>query len=90
MPSFQIPEYLREYTDQNAVVEVEAGDLNDAFEHLFTAYPNLRSQVISPEGGVRPFIMVFVGKFHVNGGIAQKTELKKDDVISLLVNLAGG
>ncbi|HCU57297.1 MAG TPA: molybdopterin synthase sulfur carrier subunit [Anaerolineaceae bacterium] len=90
MPTFQIPEYLQEFTDQNASVVVDAGDLNVAFEQLFTLYPGLRPQIFSPEGGVRPFLMVFIGNYHIDALNGLRTVLQSDDQITMLVNLAGG
>ena len=90
MPAFLIPEYLQEFTDQNSIVDVDADNLNDAFEQLFTLYPDLRSKIFSPEGGIRPFLMVFVGKYHINALNGLKTILQEEDQITMLVNLAGG
>lgn len=90
MPAFQIPEYLKEFTDQNSLVEVNSDRLDDAFTQLFALYPDLKPQIFSPEGGIRPFLMVFVGKYHIDALNGLKTALQRDDQISMLVNLAGG
>jgi len=90
MPTFQIPEYFTEFTDQRPLLEVEADNLDEAFDQLFTIYPDVKAKIINPEGGVHPFIMVFVGKYHINALNGLRTKLEKDDIISLLINLAGG
>ena len=90
MPTFIIPVYLEEYTGHTPLIETRTDNLNDAFTQLFAQYPDLKPQIFSAEGGVRPHIMVFVGKYHINALDGLKTSLQKDDQISILVNFAGG
>lgn len=90
MPSFQIPEYFKEFTDRNSIVEVDAGNLNEAFTQLFALYPDLRPQIFSPEGGIRPFLMVFIGKYHIDTLNGLRTALQADEQISMMIHLAGG
>ena len=62
MISFQIPGYLRQYTDGASRVETETvPTVGEALNRLWALQPGVRDRVIDEQGQVRPHVNVFVG-----------------------------
>ena len=90
MPKFQLPEILSSLIGQSMPVEVNACQLDDAFNDLFSKYPKLEPQILTAEGAIHPFIMVFIGKHPTTQLKGMKSTLEEDDLITLLYNISGG
>lgn len=90
MPKFQLPENLTSLIGQSVPIEVNARQLDDAFKALFSKYPMLEPQILTPEGAIHPFIMVFIGKYPTTQLKGMKSTLEEDDLITLLYNISGG
>lgn len=90
MPKFILPKNLTDLINQPESVEVNAHQLDEAVNELIALYPALRSQILTPEGSLHPFIMVFIGKYPITQLRGFKSIVQEDDVITLLYNISGG
>jgi sulfur-carrier protein len=83
----RIPTPLRSYTDQAAVVEVDARDLAAVFTELDQRFPGFRFRVIDEQGRVRRHMKVFVNDEAVRD---LSTALTPADEVTIMQALSGG
>jgi molybdopterin converting factor small subunit len=83
----RIPTPLRSYTDQQAVVEVDAGDLEAMFAELDRRYPGLRFRVVDERGRLRQHMKVFVNE---DAARDLTTRLEPSDEVTIMQALSGG
>jgi sulfur-carrier protein len=83
----RIPTPLRSYTEQQAVVEVDAHDLEALFDELDRRYPGLRFRVVDERGRLRRHMKVFVNEDAVRD---LATAVDPSDEVTIMQALSGG
>jgi sulfur-carrier protein len=83
----RIPTPLRSYTAQQAVVEVDAPDIEALFHELDRRYPGLRFRVVDEQGRLRRHMKVFVNEDAVRD---LATALDASDEVTIMQALSGG
>lgn len=86
----RIPPALRAFTHDTAELSVEAGDVSGMIDALDTRYPGLGPRLLLPEGGLRPYVNVFVDQDNVRAGQGLAAPLHEGAVVSILPAVAGG
>lgn len=89
--TIQIPTALRNFTDRQGEVTVEAATAGAAIAALVQAYPDLK-QHLYQDGGreLRSFINVFVGETNIKKLKGLDTLLPDGETIMLVPAIAGG
>jgi molybdopterin converting factor small subunit len=83
----RIPSPLRSYTEQQAVVDVDAPDLQAVLVVLDRRYPGLRFRVVDEQGRLRRHMKVFVNEDAVRD---LTTALEPSDEVTIMQALSGG
>ena len=83
----RIPTPLRSYTAQQAVVEVDAGDLAGVFEELDRRFPGFRFRVVDEQGRLRRHMRVFVNE---EAARDLATTVSPSDEVTIMQALSGG
>jgi molybdopterin converting factor small subunit len=83
----RIPSPLRSYTNQEAVVEVEAADLAAVFAELDARFPGIRFRVVDERARVRKHMKVFVNDEAVRD---LDVPLGPTDEVTIMQALSGG
>ena len=85
----QIPTPMRQHTEGQAVVEVEAATVQTALDELGRKYPAI-TQRLFENGQVRRFVNVYVNDEDVRYLDNLATALKAGDEVSIIPAVAGG
>lgn len=86
----RIPTPLRKLTNNEEVVEVQAGTIAAAIAELQSRYPGIRERLLDEQGAVRRFVNVYVNEEDIRFLQNQQTPLKEGDEISIIPAIAGG
>jgi len=86
----RIPTPLRKLTNNEELVEVNAGTIGDAIVELQSRYPGIKDRLIDETGAIRRFVNVYVNEEDIRFLENQKTALKDGDEISIIPAIAGG
>jgi molybdopterin synthase sulfur carrier subunit len=86
----RIPTPLRKLTNDEEIVEVNAGDVAAAITQLQSRYPGLPQRLVDESGAVRRFVNVYVNEEDIRFLQNQQTALKDGDEISIIPAIAGG
>jgi molybdopterin synthase sulfur carrier subunit len=86
----RIPTPLRKLTNNEEVVEVDAGTIGAAISELQTRYPGIKERLMDESGQVRRFVNVYVNEEDIRFLKNQDTPLKDGDEISIIPAIAGG
>ena len=81
---------LRRFTDGQAQIEMKAGDIGECLHNLEDRFPSLKQELWNKEGGLNPFIGLFVNGENINSLQDLSTPLATDDEISIIPAVAGG
>lgn len=85
-----IPTPLRQYTERQEAVEVDAGTVAEALSGLTSKYDGLRKHLYNEEGKLRSFVNIYLNDEDIRYLQKDKTPLHADDVISIVPSIAGG
>jgi molybdopterin converting factor small subunit len=86
----RIPAPLRAFADEAAELRVAAGTVAEVLCELAGRHPQLVSRVLTPQGELRPFVNVFVGRASVRSLQGLATPVPDGEVLSILPAVAGG
>lgn len=86
----RIPTPLRKLTNNEEVVEVNAGTVGAAITELQTRFPGIKERLIDESGAVRRFVNVYVNEEDIRFLQNQETPIKSGDEISIIPAIAGG
>lgn len=90
MPILKIPTPLRSYTKGLAEVHVAGANVGEAMHSLVLQYPTLKPHLYNNEGGLRPFINLFLGEDNIKDLQGLETPLGEADRFMLIPSIAGG
>src|SRR5687768_4807565 len=85
-----IPTPLRKLTNNEEVVEVDAGTIGDAILELQSRFPGIKERLLDDSGAVRRFVNVYVNEEDIRFLQDQQTKLSDGDEISIIPAIAGG
>lgn len=86
----RIPTPLRKLTNNEEIVEVDAGTIAAAITELQSRYPGIRERLVDESGQVRRFVNVYVNEEDIRFLKNQDTPLKDGDEVSIIPAIAGG
>jgi molybdopterin synthase sulfur carrier subunit len=86
----RIPTPLRKLTNNEEIVVVNAGTINEAITELQARFPGIQERLMDEKGEVRRFINVYLNEEDIRFLQNQKTALKDGDEISIIPAIAGG
>ncbi len=90
MSTVRIPPVLRPSVGGARQVEANGTSLGALLEDLFNRYPTVRQQILTPEGDLSRFVIVFVNDQDVRYLRGLETPIAAGDTIVLLPAMAGG
>lgn len=86
----RIPTPLRKLTNNEEIVEVNAGTIGAAITELQTRYPGIKERLLDENGSVRRFVNVYVNEEDIRFLQNQETPVKSGDEVSIIPAIAGG
>lgn len=86
----RIPTPLRKLTQEQEVIEVQAGSVGSAITELQDRFPGIRERLVDESGAVRRFVNVYVNEEDIRFLQNQLTAVKDGDEISIIPAIAGG
>jgi molybdopterin converting factor small subunit len=86
----RIPTILRNYTNNESTVEVNAGTLVQIIDALETAAPGIKARIVDDAGALRRFVNVFVGEEDVRFLDGIDTVIADGVTVSVIPAVAGG
>ena len=90
MPVLRIPTPLRAYTNGKSDVTVNGSNISEALTDLTTQYPTIKPHLFNDDGGLRPFVNLFVGENNIKDLQGVDTLIKDGEKILLIPSIAGG
>lgn len=90
MPTVYIPTALRGFTDQQAMLTVEAHTVGEAIQRLVDTYPKLRPHLFNKQGQLRSFVNLYLGDEEVRHLQGLETPLAPDAELMIVPSVAGG
>jgi molybdopterin synthase sulfur carrier subunit len=86
----RIPTPLRKLTNEQELVQVDAGNVAEVIAQLQTRFPGIQERLVDEAGAVRRFVNVYVNEEDIRFLQNQQTPLKDGDEISIIPAIAGG
>ena len=86
----RIPTVFRKFTDNEAIVEVDAGTIADLIDQLDARHPGFKEQLMTEEGELHRFVNVYVNDEDARYLEKLETKVSEGDTVSLLPSVAGG
>jgi molybdopterin synthase sulfur carrier subunit len=90
MSTLKIPTPLRSYTNGQADVTVNGGNIASAMTSLIKQYPALKPHLYTESGELRAFVNLFLGENNINDLQGLETPLGENDRLILIPSIAGG
>jgi sulfur-carrier protein len=85
-----IPAQLRQYTEDQSSVEVEASNVGEVLTQVDAKFPGIKERICESDGRIRRFVNVFVNGDDVRALDGPDTSVKDGDEISIIPAVAGG
>jgi len=86
----RVPAPLRAFTAGEDELRTAAGTVGEVLHEIARLHPQLIHRLLSPEGNLRPFVNIFVGRANVRGLQGLATPVPAGAVVSILPAVAGG
>jgi len=86
----RIPTPLRKLTNDEELVEVDAGTIGSVIDQLQSRYPGIQERLVDENGEVRRFVNVYLNEEDIRFLENKQTEVKDGDEISIIPAIAGG
>lgn len=90
MPSVRIPTPLRKLTAEKDEVSISAVNIGELIEEMENQFPGIKNRLCDESGNVRRFINLYVNNEDIRFLNGKETELKEDDIVSIIPAIAGG
>jgi molybdopterin synthase sulfur carrier subunit len=90
MSQVRIPPVLRASAGGNKQVEVDGATVGAVLEGLVTQYPDLRLQLLTPDGELNRFVNVYLNDQDVRYLKERETPVAARDTLIILPAMAGG
>ena len=86
----RIPAALQGFAGGEHELRASAGTLAEVLGELARRHPQLVQRLLAPEGELRPFVNVFVGRENVRGMAGLGTPIPAGAIVTILPAVAGG
>ncbi len=86
----RLPTALRAFADKQEKITVDASNVGEALEILFSKHERLRQQLMSADGKLRSFVNVYVNDDDARDKQGLATPVKDGDTILIVPAIAGG
>ncbi|MGN6386089.1 MAG: MoaD/ThiS family protein [Verrucomicrobiota bacterium] len=90
MAKVRIPTPLRKLTNNEELIEINAGTVGGAITELQSRYLGIKERLVDESGAIRRFVNVYVNEEDIRFLQNQETPLKTADEISIIPAIAGG
>ncbi|HET9328427.1 MAG TPA: MoaD/ThiS family protein [Candidatus Eisenbacteria bacterium] len=92
MIAFQIPGYLRSFTEGRGRIEMDGSftSVGEALERLWAIHPGVRDRVVTEQGEVRQHVNVFVGNESIRFTGGLDTPVPEGAEIWIVPAVSGG
>ena len=85
-----IPAALRQYTQNQSNLQVEASTVQEALQKLDGFFPGLRAFILNESSELRRYVNIFVNGKDIRQGDGIMTKLKEGDQVRIVPAVAGG
>ena len=85
-----IPTALRQHTNDEDELQLNARTVKSALQELVTTFPNLKKYLYSDNGRLRSFINIYLNEEDVRYMDGEETALKEGDTLMIVPAVAGG
>ncbi|MBI3288736.1 MAG: molybdopterin-synthase adenylyltransferase MoeB [Elusimicrobia bacterium] len=86
----RLPTALRSFADKQERIAVDAKNVGEALESLFSRHERLRQQLMSSDGKLRSFVNLYVNEDDVRDKRGLATPLRDGDTLLIVPAIAGG
>ena len=86
----KIPAALQAFAGGQRELRAAPGTLAEVLQQLAGPHPQLVQRLLTPEGELRPFVNVFVGRVNVRDLRGLGTRVIVGEVVTILPAVAGG
>ncbi|HCU74020.1 MAG: molybdopterin synthase sulfur carrier subunit [Chloroflexi bacterium] len=90
MPQVRIPTPLRNLTDGQNTVDIEATTVGALVKNLDAAHPGFAERLLDEEGELRRFVNIYVNGEDIRFHSGFDTEISSNDEVSIVPSVAGG
>lgn len=90
MPSVRIPTPLRRLTQEKDEVKIQAPNVGVLIDEMENQFPGIKDRLCDEKGEVRRFINLYVNNEDIRFLDGTNTELKENDIVSIIPAIAGG
>jgi molybdopterin converting factor small subunit len=85
-----LPTPLRQYSNKQPCVELNASTVGEALSSLVSQHPELRRHLYNEDGKLRAFVNVYLNDEDVRYLEKEATPVSDSDTISIVPSIAGG
>ncbi len=85
-----IPTALRQYTDNQSTVNVEASTVGEALQQLTSQHQPISNQLFDSDGKLRSFVNLYRNDDDVRYLQGLETSINEGDELSIIPAIAGG
>jgi molybdopterin/thiamine biosynthesis adenylyltransferase/rhodanese-related sulfurtransferase/molybdopterin converting factor small subunit len=85
-----IPTALRQFTEQQDVIEVTGGTVSEALNELTRRFPNIKKNLFNDQGKLRSFVNVYLNDEDIRYLDKVETKLEGNETLSIVPSIAGG
>ncbi len=86
----RIPTVLRNLTNNQENVELEASNIDALLAELEAKHPGMKAKLCDDNGKLRRFVNIFVGEDDIRFLDGQDTSLNEGDLVDIVPAIAGG
>ena len=86
----RIPAALRTFAGDAAELRATAGTVSDVLGELGGRHPQLLQRLLTPDGELRPFVNIYIGRTSVRALSGLATRVADGEVVTILPAVAGG
>lgn len=85
-----IPAALRQYTQNQSDLQVDASTVQEVLQKLDGLFPGLKAFILNESSELRRYVNVFVNGKDIRSGDGITTKLKEGDQVRIVPAVAGG
>jgi molybdopterin converting factor small subunit len=86
----RIPAALRTFAADAAELRAAAASVGEILGEIGESHPQLLQRLLTPDGELRPFVNIFVGRTSVRALAGLATQVSDGDIVTILPAVAGG
>jgi len=86
----KIPAALRQYTQNQSDLQVDAPTVEETLQKLDRLFPGLRAFILNESNELRRYVNIFVNGQDIRAGEGITTKLKEGDQVRIVPAVAGG